>query len=133
MDTSLDYSTSMNVYVQSLQDKQLIENVYKNNDLPAPTYLDDIIVQPIVSKNISPAGLGAINNLIIINKYLNSDLNNLARYIINLQTQKEVLESEVEYQSDLIDIEQLERRVELLKQRLGEQLKGQQGAVEAAP
>ncbi|CAH9053663.1 hypothetical protein PSECIP111854_01214 [Pseudoalteromonas sp. CIP111854] len=108
VDVSFDYSQALHEHFESLDEQTDITKLYHNNMPPLPSYLDDILVLPIVSKNISTSSLSNVVNLSILARHLVNTAEELPYYVNVLKTLKKVLELEVSYQLGQLNEQQLE-------------------------
>ena len=111
VETCQGYSEELIEYFINLPDSDnLKQEFYVKNPLPYPTYLDTLLMQSIVSKNLSGAALTELNQLLINLK--RSRQNNSSLYLIALSQAIKVLSLEIAFQNHEITEHQLNAQLD---------------------
>jgi len=115
VETCFEYSDELIKYFNEIpgKDKSKITFFVKNPP-PYPEYLDTFLMQNIVSKNLSGAALSDLNGLLINLK--RSRISNAPLYLAVLEQTLRLLELEVSFQREEINISQLESQLDIIEE-----------------
>lgn len=118
VETCQEYSEELLKYFNNLPDSDnLKQEFYVKNPLPYPTYLDTLLMQSIVSKNLSGSTLSELNELLINLK--RSRQKDASSYLIVLSQTLKVLSLEVAFQSHEMTEHQLNGQLDNIGKTAG--------------
>ncbi|MCW8093159.1 hypothetical protein [Alteromonas sp. ASW11-130] len=110
VETCHEYTKILIEYFEELPDENVSKaDFYAKNPPPYPAYLDTLLMQNIVSKNLSGAALSDLNELLINLK--RSRDNNATLYLKVLEQTLNLLKLEISFQKEIIDETQLSKKM----------------------
>ncbi len=116
IETCHDYSEELLEFSGSLKKGSAeFHQFFDKNPLPYPSYLDTVLAQNIISKNMSQQTLADFNE-ILINLKRGKDVNG-ALYIQLLNEVKSILSAEISYQQGDLSLQQLQVKLGDIKRR----------------
>lgn len=116
IETCHQYSDALVEFYQELDDTDALKpQFYSKNPPPYPVYIDSLLTQNIVSKNLSESTLSDLNELVI---NLHRSRSHPALYIKVLEQIAALIRFEIQYQQGDISQTELVEKAGTLKNRL---------------
>ncbi|CAM1370453.1 hypothetical protein [Tenacibaculum xiamenense] len=123
LNNTFEYSKSLNETLSSIEKdtvnytKESVENLKTNNPIPYPDLLEGIIVNELVSRNISEYSHGAIYNCLINLRKLSS-YGTVEYYLKTLEEMIAMLDFEMELLNGEINFQELESKLKVIRKEL---------------